>query len=103
MVKHRVREEERIVPPLPNGISVGEMTPDLQFYNRGNAKWRTVAQALLALDGTHTIKVELDGAGDPKNRINTIKVGVKRGLKVLGGGRLRYAFKGSTLYLWVDK
>jgi hypothetical protein len=90
---------EKVVPKMPEGISVAERPVGLEFMQRGNERWTLVIQGLEALDSTHCINIAIDGLS--KNQINGIKASIKHAGNKLGyTKKIKFAVKGNLLYIW---
>lgn len=94
--------KEKVVPQLPEGISITERPLGLEFLQRGNERWMKVIQALDALDSTQCLQIAMDGL--TKGNINSIKASIKHAGDKLGHtGKIRFAVQGNLLLIWSNK
>lgn len=98
----RKQNVEKIVPPLPEGISITDRPAGLEFLQRGNARWIKLIQALDALDATKCVQIACDGLD--KKGVNRMKVQIRHSAKKLGfDSEVRFAVQGNLLLVWSNK
>ena len=90
---------KNVVPILPAGMKISDKTRDIEFLRRSSDKWIPVIEALKVIDKTKC--VEIDVAGASKNRIQSIKTGIRRTAKGLGfKAGIEFTLRGYTMYVW---
>lgn len=74
--------KQRVLNDLPSGVSLGDLTPEIEVLRRSNKKWLKLAQIIDALPSTKVLRIDINGVN--KGRINTIRQGIRTAWKELG-------------------
>ena len=87
-----------------DGIEVVTRPIGIEAYTRrgGGTSWRAVIETLKIMDATKCVKYDIKGA--EKQRIQTIKQGIKSAAKRDNFiPEIKFAIKDNTLFIWSNK
>jgi len=97
----RKTDVKKTLPPLPEGIRLGERPVGIDFMVRGNERWVTVINYLKELHATATIQIDVTGC--TKSKVNGMKSGIKHAGDKLGfKNKIKFATQGSILHVWTN-